>query len=591
MGPPLLTVLLLGQLGKAPPAYHGYEDLSRDLARLEREFPEVASLVEIGSSIEGRKIWALKLSVRPQEEEGEPRILLLGGIHARERLSVEVPYQLARRLCHFYREAENSLDSESLAASVKNLLDHCELWLVPLLNPDGLEYSRVADSSWRKNRRPHGDGSFGVDLNRNWSVGWKPGSDTESQYYPGTAPFSEPETDALRAFLLSLPPGALRGALSFHSYGQFFLHPWAYTDNAALPGRERLEAVGGDLALQVRAATGRIYQVRQAWEYSGLAGGTALDWLFSSFGIPAYAVELPPQTEGEGGFLPPPSEIGRASEEMLAVLLRFLEHTLFLHGGWTALHVAGYDAQFISYTVWAGIGLPRAILPGGKFQEFFVGNLFRDEGSHAADPGLLAGQDHNLGFGNFSKEGILLLRPRSEEMARRGWEPEPPFPPDVPEEIFQLVTVETFGQDEDPSSCYDWGCAGPLWYDAGIGGAFWPHEGPAEAWLAEGAVLLAEGEKDGFALSFRGAAYPTGIPGGREGAAQLWIVRGILREGAGRRGKASLQRGVVELGNEPGSVRLRLGSGYFRDAAFTPRADTVDRVFGPERWARIEIDR
>ena len=74
--------------------------------------------------------------------------------------------------------------------------------MVPCANPDGYEYSRNHFAFWRKNRRRNEDGSFGVDLNRNFSVGFTPNKDTTSNVYSGPSAFSEPETAALRDFVL-----------------------------------------------------------------------------------------------------------------------------------------------------------------------------------------------------------------------------------------------------------------------------------------------------------------------------------------------------------------------------------------------------
>ena len=82
----------------------------------------------------------------------------------------------------------------------------------------------------------NGDGTFGVDLNRNYGFEWgidDVGSDpfTNSEKYRGVAPFSEPETQVVRDFCLSRQ---FKTAINAHSYGQKLLYPWSYQPRSAL---------------------------------------------------------------------------------------------------------------------------------------------------------------------------------------------------------------------------------------------------------------------------------------------------------------------------------------------------------------------
>jgi hypothetical protein len=191
-------------------AYHSYLELEEDLWRLQSEHPDLVRVVEIGQSLEGREIHALKISDNPSlDEEEESAVLILGCHHAREWISVEVPYLFAEFL----------LESYGADPRVRNLVDTSEIWIVPLVNPDGLEYSIHVYRYWRKNRRANPDGSYGVDINRNYGYQW--GYDDigsspipSSGVYRGPAPFSEPETESVRRLFLQCRPRAL---ISFHS--------------------------------------------------------------------------------------------------------------------------------------------------------------------------------------------------------------------------------------------------------------------------------------------------------------------------------------------------------------------------------------
>jgi hypothetical protein len=201
-------------------AYHTQEETYSDMHDIETAHPDICSLQSIGTSIEGRDIWAMKVSDNVGTTENEPRVLYVGCHHAREIITVEIPLYILYWLTDNY-------GTDSLATY---LVDNREIWIVPLMNPDGREYvQNVGD--WRKNRRHNGDGSYGVDVNRNYGYMWgydDVGSSPtpSSETYRGTAGFSEPETQAIRDLLLEY---RFDTAVSYHSYGRLVLYPWGYT--------------------------------------------------------------------------------------------------------------------------------------------------------------------------------------------------------------------------------------------------------------------------------------------------------------------------------------------------------------------------
>jgi murein tripeptide amidase MpaA len=113
------------------------------------------------AKLRGRDIWALKVSDNPDKNEAEPAALLMGAHHAREWPSIEVPMATAKKL----------LEEYETSAEIKELVDNREIWIVPMVNPDGVVYSMEKSRYWRKNRRNNG-GTFGVDLNRNYGYQW-----------------------------------------------------------------------------------------------------------------------------------------------------------------------------------------------------------------------------------------------------------------------------------------------------------------------------------------------------------------------------------------------------------------------------------
>ena len=205
--------------------YHTYAETEAMLSSLAVQYPGLTRIDTLGTSIEGRTILAIKISDNADIDEDEAEVLIMGCHHARELMSVEVPLLFAEYL----------LDNYGTDSQITELVNTREVWVVPIINPDGHVYVQLNHTGdwwtwWRKNRRNNGDGTFGVDLNRNYSYMWgydNSGSSpsTSSETYRGTAAFSEPESQAVRNFCAS---HSFSVALSYHSYGELVLYPWGY---------------------------------------------------------------------------------------------------------------------------------------------------------------------------------------------------------------------------------------------------------------------------------------------------------------------------------------------------------------------------
>jgi murein tripeptide amidase MpaA len=117
----------------------------------------------LGTTHEGRQIWAVKISDNPNVNENEPQVFFDALIHARE------PQSMATVLYFMYYLLENY----GINQEVTYLVNNREIYFVPVLNPDGYVYNQTTNPSgggdWRKNRR-NNSGSYGVDLNRNLDI-------------------------------------------------------------------------------------------------------------------------------------------------------------------------------------------------------------------------------------------------------------------------------------------------------------------------------------------------------------------------------------------------------------------------------------
>src|SRR5215212_9221239 len=281
-------------------AYHSAETLEHDLRQLAESQPEIAELREIGRSLEDRPIWALRIGERHATER---KVLFMGCHHAREWVSVEVPYLLAE---HLVTNADQ--------ASVKQWLQRGEIWVAPMVNPDGHEFSRTPETRlWRKNRRPNSDGSIGVDPNRNYGYLWGTINDDRSSHTPsdityvGPRAFSEPETRAVRDLIAR---ELFRGVITYHSYSQLILYPWGYTDDAITDPTDlnRHVTLANRMQALIEGVHGTVYTPQQASELYPTAGDTT-DWTYGVYGVPSFTIELRPASALDGGFILPADQI------------------------------------------------------------------------------------------------------------------------------------------------------------------------------------------------------------------------------------------------------------------------------------------
>lgn len=239
-------------------------------------------LDSIGATVEGRPILAVKIGPAA-DDPARPNVLFMGTHHAREWVSTAVAMKLIRWLA----------DSASPA-----LLGARDVWVIPAQNPDGYQYSFTTERLWRKNRRPNGDGSYGVDPNRNYPAFWgmddlgsSPNPGTE--IYRGTSPGSEPETQAIIAFHAAHPPVL---SISYHTFSGLVLYPYGYRTGELPPDLPLYRALAGtDVAPAVHdgvpGSNLTYYHPGPGWHLYP-TNGEYTDWAYRAHGTIAFTVEL-----------------------------------------------------------------------------------------------------------------------------------------------------------------------------------------------------------------------------------------------------------------------------------------------------------
>ena len=244
----------------------------------------------IGTSFEGRTIWAFKLSDNPSIDEDEPEVLFTGLTHAREPLSMMNLFYFANWICENY--------NSDLTANY--LLDNREMWFIPIINPDGYAYNESISPDGggmhRKNRRLNPPNSScnmgtqqGVDLNRNYGYNWGENNSGSSgnpcsAVYRGLSAFSEPETEAISNFILSRE---FCNVLHYHSYSNFLIHSWGDGSFPDEPDLTTLREIGKEMTRY------NGYLVGTGTETVGYGvNGDAVDWSYGTAGLISYTPEV-----------------------------------------------------------------------------------------------------------------------------------------------------------------------------------------------------------------------------------------------------------------------------------------------------------
>ncbi|MEW6049808.1 MAG: M14 family zinc carboxypeptidase [Candidatus Zixiibacteriota bacterium] len=281
--------------------YGGFRTLSEIEAYLDTlatVYPNLCTQkFSIGTTIEGRQMWVIKVSDNPAVDENEPELFYNSLIHAREPAG-------AAALLTFI---DYLLSNYGVDQGITDLVDNREFYFLPVTNPDGYYYNEVTDPTgggmWRKNRRVVG-GDYGIDLNRNFSAQWgfdDLGSSSlpASETYRGTGPFSEPETQNIRDFV-----NARQFVIchNIHTYSNLVLWPFGY--DRIYTHRDDFFNNLGDSMTQFNGYTPQVSWVLYP------TNGAADDWMWGDTISKPRIISLTTEIGGPSdGFWPPPSRI------------------------------------------------------------------------------------------------------------------------------------------------------------------------------------------------------------------------------------------------------------------------------------------
>ena len=302
----------LGSMG----GFYTYNEMLSELDDMVAMYPNLITAktpISNFQTYEGRPIYWLKISDNPNTNEAEPEMLYDAIHHARE------PAAMQQLIYYMWYLLENYATNPE----VQSIVNNTELYFIPVLNPDGYVYNCTQDPNgggmWRKNRRSHSNGNYGVDNNRNYDFIDAQGNsvwgttgvsfNTSSDVYPGSGPFSEVENQAMKWFCEN---HNFKLALNNHTYDNSLLYPYGYDNNQYTPDHTTYVAISDIMT-----------------EYNGLgmvpkisaslypASGDSDDWMYGADlatkpKIYAFTPEI-----SDAGFWPNSSEIENICNSMV----------------------------------------------------------------------------------------------------------------------------------------------------------------------------------------------------------------------------------------------------------------------------------
>ncbi|MDB5096192.1 MAG: carboxypeptidase [Cyanobacteria bacterium RYN_339] len=279
--------------------YRTYEQVAARLQELATSNPQIATLVDIGDSWEktqgraNRDLLALHITGKGAKGT-KPVVTFVGGTHAREIATPEM----------MLMECEKLVTQYGKDAEVTTAVDTRDIWIVPMVNPDGHAHA-MKGQSWRKNTndKDGGHSGPGIDLNRNYGAFWGVNGDSgnpDSDVFRGPKPFSEPETQAIQKLTTEHVPSVY---MTFHSFSNSVMWPWDHTHDINPDGRMKI--MGEAMA---KFSGYDPYQGSEMY----LNGGDDEEWVFQNLHSAAFTIEI--GTWGDG-FMPPYSKIAQFWKE------------------------------------------------------------------------------------------------------------------------------------------------------------------------------------------------------------------------------------------------------------------------------------
>ncbi len=285
---------------KALGLYHTYASLTNDLNAYAAAFPSICQLYNIGTSVQGRNLWAVKITQNPAIETDKPEFFYGSTMHGNEPVGEEMSVYLVDYLLNNY----------GTDPRITALVNSTEIWIVPLINPDG-------------NAAGTRENADGVDLNRSFPEGGPPNN--IGNVFSGPAINTtglEPETAALMRFYAA---HRFVAAANFHTGSLVVNYPYDNNNLGNVNSPTSDDALFQYLALTYSSHNAPMYN---STTFShGITNGAAWyvvdggmqDWCYRYTGDDAVTIEL------SNTFQPPASQLPSLWNDNRESMLSFME--------------------------------------------------------------------------------------------------------------------------------------------------------------------------------------------------------------------------------------------------------------------------
>jgi len=288
------------------------EGMTDAILDLPSKYPNLITVSNIGSSYEGRPIYAMKITSNKRSSNNnnnsnssKGKFLVSGGVHPREYAPPQLVYEFAIHL----------LSNYNIDADITWIVDHTEIHIITHVNPDGRIIAEgVRAAYWRKNVNPGNErdgcsaGEIGVDINRNFDFVWGDtggaSDDPCDESYMGSDAASESETRVLEDYARSIFPAGQQKSdpedmmdvalgegisdiyMDVHSYGEYTYYPWGHVDKQS-KDNEALEALGRKISS---------FNGHDLWapghDFVYPVSGDTSDYMYGVLGVASYGLEI-----------------------------------------------------------------------------------------------------------------------------------------------------------------------------------------------------------------------------------------------------------------------------------------------------------
>jgi len=293
--------------------YNSYNTTVEWVKDLAEQYSDIAELVNIGTSYEGRELVGIRITGSKSKATSatKPGFWMDGGLHAREWITTATVSYMLNEALSKYAAGESE---------VVSIVDSMDLLFAPILNPDGYDYTWTDDRMWRKTRMPNKIAACpGTDPNRNWDYHWGEAGTSSvpcSDSYSGASAANQPEIIAVQEYIKD--DGNFAGYINFHSYSQLWMSPWGYTSDKPAD-YDQQEAGSAAAVAALEAVHGTKYDYGPISTTIYPASGSSADYVYGTCGaIYSYGVEL--RDTGKDGFLLPADQITPSGEETWAAV-------------------------------------------------------------------------------------------------------------------------------------------------------------------------------------------------------------------------------------------------------------------------------